>query len=212
MLPFLKSIECIEVLEFDSTAAFDAEPTLLFSCGIDGGLSSSLRAKRAFVKSGPTLGRVEKVDFELTIKSTITAAGHLGFSDAPRDMSSVGAGAGAGAGVGAGAGDDSNGDESKQNSTSGAASDAVAAPRGASVKVQRWLVCNQWYGEGLDDDAFFDRGSAHLRLIPWAGVAAVIADGVSDESPPAPVQGQAYCTLPLPIDTGLPVHVRGAKW
>ena len=45
--------------------------------------------------------------------------------------------------------------------------------------------------------------------IPWVGVAAQIAKqqpGADTEAVPA-VEGQAFTFLPLPVKTGLPVHV-----
>lgn len=61
-----------------------------------------------------------------------------------------------------------------------------------------------------------------MRLVPWAGVAARLAttaspptdsaaagsegEGEGGNSPP---RGAAYCFLPLPVNTGLPVHVNG---
>lgn len=53
--------------------------------------------------------------------------------------------------------------------------------------------------------------SRHLKLLPWGGVAARIKHNTrtitftqSRETP-----GKAYCFLPLPVLTGLPVHVNG---
>lgn len=62
-----------------------------------------------------------------------------------------------------------------------------------------------------------------MRLIPWAGVAArlsttappeLTADGDGDgtidgKERPSLVRGAAYCFLPLPVVTGLPIHVNG---
>ena len=45
--------------------------------------------------------------------------------------------------------------------------------------------------------------------VPWAGVAAQIAKqepGKGTQTTPA-VQGQAFTFLPLPVKTGLPIHV-----
>eukprot|EP00456_Euglypha_rotunda_P014004 TRINITY_DN14329_c0_g1_i1.p1 TRINITY_DN14329_c0_g1~~TRINITY_DN14329_c0_g1_i1.p1 ORF type:complete len:126 (+),score=18.13 TRINITY_DN14329_c0_g1_i1:41-379(+) len=49
----------------------------------------------------------------------------------------------------------------------------------------------------------------HMKLLPWGGVAAHLwRDGK-----PLPRQsrfgGSAFCFLPLPILTGLPIHVNG---
>jgi len=46
------------------------------------------------------------------------------------------------------------------------------------------------------------------KVLPWAGAAARI-DAVSTEGNPQPVSGKVYCFLPLPLETGLPVHING---
>ena len=191
MLPFLKSVECIEVLEFPATAGPADSPHLLFSCGIHPPtLSRELRAQRAFVKGHPTMGRVARVDFELVIQAKLTERGQRTLAPAHvEEVSATEGGAGTGAGAGAGAGAGGSG----------------AASRTELVTVERWLVCNQWCGDGLDE-RFFGAGTAHLRLVPWAGVAALLARGAAGT--PDGVVGAAYCSLPLPIHTGLPVHVR----
>ena len=50
-----------------------------------------------------------------------------------------------------------------------------------------------------------------LKLVPWAGVAAPLSRPVGmsrhgEHHGP----GRAFCFLPLPLQTGLPVHVRCA--
>ena len=47
-----------------------------------------------------------------------------------------------------------------------------------------------------------------MKLIPYGSVACCVkAD--DDRTSVLPVQGQAFCFLPLPVRTGLPVHVNG---
>ncbi|CAN0322269.1 unnamed protein product, partial [Ectocarpus sp. 12 AP-2014] len=46
----------------------------------------------------------------------------------------------------------------------------------------------------------------HMKLIPWGGVAAHIS---RNSHPPPPFEGHAFCFLPLPVNTLLPVHVNG---
>ncbi|CAN0506780.1 unnamed protein product, partial [Scytosiphon promiscuus] len=66
-----------------------------------------------------------------------------------------------------------------------------------------------------------------MKCVPWAGVAARLSTTArapaSSEAagegggggsgpkppPPTPPRGAAYCFLPLPVVTGLPVHVNG---
>ena len=58
----------------------------------------------------------------------------------------------------------------------------------------------------------------HMRLVPWAGVAACIRQTGPAGPPSSPLHpaaqllarlGRAYCFLPLPAETQLPVHVNG---
>ena len=46
---------------------------------------------------------------------------------------------------------------------------------------------------------------SHMKLIPWSGVAAPLSSLPSAQ----PLSGSAYCFLPLPVKTNLPVHVNG---
>ena len=55
-----------------------------------------------------------------------------------------------------------------------------------------------------------------MKLIPWGGVAALLSHSVAhagDDPGPAELQvcpptvGRAFCFLPLPVETTLPVHV-----
>ena len=78
--------------------------------------------------------------------------------------------------------------------------------------VERWEVCNQLGGVGANRIAH-DPANALLRLVPWGGLAACVGSTQDLASlPPAlrsPVAGLAYCFLPLPVLTGLPVMVNG---
>ncbi|ETW06282.1 hypothetical protein, variant [Aphanomyces invadans] len=62
-----------------------------------------------------------------------------------------------------------------------------------------WLVCNQ-LGGGTCSMIANHPDNASLRLIPYGGVAARLD---------AAVPGRAFCFLPLPVETGLPVHING---
>ena len=46
------------------------------------------------------------------------------------------------------------------------------------------------------------------KVLPWAGAAARI-NAVSSEGNPQPAGGKVYCFLPLPLESGLPVHING---
>jgi sacsin len=87
-------------------------------------------------------------------------------------------------------------------------------------------------GSGKARAMAVDAEHREMKLIPWGGVAALLSHASSSSSAaastaPSPypsvdtvvgagagdstcplVQGKAFCFLPLPVDTTLPVHVR----
>ena len=88
---------------------------------------------------------------------------------------------------------------------------------------EEWEVCNQ-LGGGSCNIIADDPANALLRLIPWGGVASCISCPQSSPSSSSTIVsnstsgsggsiaervGLAYCFLPLPILTGLPVMVNG---
>ena len=74
-------------------------------------------------------------------------------------------------------------------------------------EVQRWAVSASVGGaESRVGKMASDPSNFHLRLVPWVGVAALVA---VDGTTVAPCTGRAFCFLPLPAETGLPVHVNG---
>jgi sacsin len=85
---------------------------------------------------------------------------------------------------------------------------------GAAVQyLETWEVCNQLGGQEASRIAN-NPDNALLRLIPWGGVAAcirsVVTSGASDGRELSGVRaGLAYCFLPLPVQTGLPVMCNG---
>ncbi|CAM9133228.1 unnamed protein product, partial [Laminaria digitata] len=73
-----------------------------------------------------------------------------------------------------------------------------------------WQVCNQLGGPRATAIANSEKAT-HMRLVPWAGVAARFStteEGGEGGAAKRP-RGAAYCFLPLPVVTGLPVHVNG---
>ena len=83
----------------------------------------------------------------------------------------------------------------------------ILRTEGDVVQTERWAILSALGGGEARlmaiDPANWKRG---LRLVPWAGVAALL----SREGQPSPaVKGRAFCFLPLPAETGLPVHVNG---
>jgi len=76
---------------------------------------------------------------------------------------------------------------------------------GDQVLTERWAILSA-LGGGEAKLMAIDPSTAHLRLVPWAGVAALLQ---RDSAPAQAVKGRAFCFLPLPAETGLPVHVNG---
>ena len=74
------------------------------------------------------------------------------------------------------------------------------------VHEEQWEVCNQ-LGGILANAIAADQANTFLRLVPWGGVAACI--GHSSEPALTARAGLAYCFLPLPVHTGLPIMVNG---
>ena len=79
-----------------------------------------------------------------------------------------------------------------------------------SVHDERFLVCSE-LGGGTSRDMSVRDDLRELKLVPWAGVAAPLSRPVGmsrhgEHHGP----GRAFCFLPLPLQTGLPVHVRCA--
>ena len=77
------------------------------------------------------------------------------------------------------------------------------AAEGASRRAV-WLVAESLGGgrarEMCGDELVLAHG---LQPLPWAGVAARLHGGDTA------VSGRPYCLLPLPTETGLPVHING---
>ncbi|KAG1701483.1 hypothetical protein DVH05_010784 [Phytophthora capsici] len=66
--------------------------------------------------------------------------------------------------------------------------------------IEKYLVCNQ-IGGGKAREMACAAENESLKLIPWVGIASRI-DGV-------PMDGRAFCFLPLPVRVGLSVHING---
>lgn len=74
-----------------------------------------------------------------------------------------------------------------------------------SVEVLRYLVLNQ-LGGGACARIANDPANASQRLVPWGGVA-VLLPSVTAPTSFQPLTGTAFCFLPLPALTYLPIHV-----
>ena len=73
-------------------------------------------------------------------------------------------------------------------------------------KVENWLIVQQIGFDNKVSTKIADESvNGYLRLLPRGGVACL----VSTESEPLEREHKAYCFLPLPVETGLPVHING---
>ena len=79
----------------------------------------------------------------------------------------------------------------------------MTTTRGDVQAKSTWRIC-QMMGAGAAGEMAAKAASDRLglHLTPWAGVAALTS---ADRA----LEGQAYCFLPLPAFTGMPVHVNG---
>ena len=77
----------------------------------------------------------------------------------------------------------------------------------AGDREERWMV-RQSTGGGraiaISCDESQEAAHYGIKLLAWGGVAAAPADGL-----PGRGRGKAFCFLPMPVETGLPVHVNG---
>ena len=78
-------------------------------------------------------------------------------------------------------------------------------PRAGSTSVERWAISSS-IGGGRARDMAVHPSISHMRLVPWVGLAVLL----TREGAPTTLQnGRSFCFLPLPSETGLPVHVNG---
>jgi hypothetical protein len=88
-----------------------------------------------------------------------------------------------------------------------------------AIRSEEWLVCST-LGRNAPRivEMCLTREGRQLKLMPWGGAAARIdsrsahADASSPDAPATTkrtLTGQAFCFLPLPAETGLPVHSNG---
>lgn len=96
---------------------------------------------------------------------------------------------------------------------------AAAGGAGVTEVIQEdWLVCNQLGGGAARAMALDAWRREKVKMIPWVGVATHLATHVSVSgyssggrslSCRTSTAGRAFCFLPLPADTCLPVHING---
>ncbi len=97
------------------------------------------------------------------------------------------------------------------------------APAGEADGPQRWLVANALCGGAARELAVRTFRGSGAKMVPWVGLAARLdAEGPAAAAAAAAAAagkgsgpggqapgGRAFCFLPLPIATGLPLHVNG---
>lgn len=82
------------------------------------------------------------------------------------------------------------------------------AASGVLAVDERWLVVNSLAGGAALAVAARAFKRSRARMVPWVGAAARLpAEGAAEGGG---VEGKAFCFLPLPIATGLPVHINGS--
>ncbi len=81
----------------------------------------------------------------------------------------------------------------------------VATPENQTVST--WRVTSLIRAEGELLNLMQELAAKGEKAVPWAGTAALISRTGSAQSPA--FVGRAYCFLPLPQETGLPIHING---
>lgn len=182
MLLFLKHVLNIKIYKWSPG---QASPSLI-SCTQVLQPGDGLAAARGFMGSAACAGRapgaVLTQDFHMKIQYQGPASSGGDAGVPPGSAAAAGA-AGAGA------------------------AGASPAP-GSTSEVTTWLVANQMGGPRADAVAAKPEVK-QLKLQPWSGVAACVGRERGGAHSPAALAGRAYCFLPLPVITGLPVHVNG---
>ena len=98
------------------------------------------------------------------------------------------------------------------NSTAGNASNSTTGDElnvntnNVTIDRQRWLISTAIAGGNPKKMSLSDAGRKR-GLVPWVGVAARVPRDERDDVSPTKTKGTAFCFLPLPVKTGLPVHV-----
>ena len=183
MLLFLKNIESIEIKHW---LAGDKEPRRVFACEITN-LTSQLRGLRSFA------GGTNSSNSGTAVATAATAAAGGGDGIVIADFSLR-----------------VRCSTSHAPPTSATSSTTLSPspppPQSVVVHEEQWEVCNQ-LGGILANAIAADQANTFLRLVPWGGVAACV--GHSAEPTLTTRAGLAYCFLPLPVHTGLPIMVNG---
>lgn len=186
MLLFLKNIETIEIKLWEADSP---ESRLIFRCRI-ANLSGELRVKRAFV------GNATKAAADATAAATIATGSAPTIAKATKPIASS---------------------TSKSHPAEVPNADyslnvdcnSFVHETGSFENYEEtWEVCNQLGGPSADAIAS-DPTNELLRLVPWGGVAAFVYSSETRPQDNVLREGLAYCFLPLPVKTNLPVMVNG---
>lgn len=183
MLLFLKSVENIDIRIWHPDSP---EPLLLHSCHIQN-MTKDLRQKRAFVgkiisqsSTSDSSSPVMTADFTLDIECNSRQNFNIVPGDSVTDSVAVSA-------------------------------DRSHVPNLVKY-TETWAIANQLGGSAANRIAA-DPANDLLKLIPWGGVAAFIQTTAEWEQNIDQATngrgGRAYCFLPLPVETDLPVMVNG---
>eukprot|EP00897_Mesotaenium_endlicherianum_P007203 jgi/Mesen1/6510/ME000332S05518 len=183
-LLFLKHVEVVEIYDWPP---LQGSPSKLFQCRIESPLrrcaaTGSSTASQGNVASNTT--DVFKISFASRALASWQSLEHL--AGGPLEPGAKGGGEGGGQ---------------------------------QPLVVETFLVSQSMGQQGSRIASMVDKAAKEydLYLLPWVSVAARIAGIGGGQSPgpnaaPSggqPLEGLAFCFLPLPVKTGLPVHVNG---
>jgi hypothetical protein len=173
-------LKSVERIEIQRWTSFDERsPEIIFSCEISN-ITKNLRENRAFVGEAVRLSNLTATPNQLTQgRPTPPPSQPSPIREAIADYSLN-----------------------------------IACRKGASGSISEsyneiWEVCNQ-LGGGQSSRIAQNPANSLLRLVPWGGVAAMISTSAETTQNNGAIRGGlAYCFLPLPVQTGLPIMVNG---
>ena len=77
---------------------------------------------------------------------------------------------------------------------------------------EHWLISQQFGPtdcSSVPENVSESFRDSRMHLLPYGGTAALLDMKRNQKTSIVPVKGKAYCFLPLPVETDLPVHVNG---
>lgn len=86
----------------------------------------------------------------------------------------------------------------------------IVMTNGGHITTSTWRVSSviRFDEKGELIGAIEEMSKQKEKAVPWAGAAARIATS-NTKTASQPFKGRAYCFLPLPLETGLPIHING---